>query len=97
MPSPSTAALLAGCPRDVHPTGGGGESLDASTWYLDDDWDGYGDPAVSEVACVRPSRFVADGTTMSTTSCPSVWSHARSTHWRYTGILDPGSVYTALP
>ena len=38
-----------------------------------------------------------DGTTMSTTSCPSVRRHTWTTHWRYTGVLEPGSVVTALP
>ncbi|MCA9488926.1 MAG: hypothetical protein KC621_03365 [Myxococcales bacterium] len=40
---------------------GEGDPADAPggpTWYLDADGDGYGDPAVTEVACAAPERFV---------------------------------------
>ena len=33
-------------------------ATDASTWYADDDGDGYGDPGSTEEACERPSGFV---------------------------------------
>jgi hypothetical protein len=34
----------------------------ASTWYVDDDEDGYGDPELPTTACVQPSRAVSDDT-----------------------------------
>ncbi len=37
-------------------------ALDASTWYLDADGDGYGDLAVPYVGCDQPADYVSDST-----------------------------------
>jgi len=37
-------------------------AVDAIDWFLDADMDGFGDPAVSELACDMPPDHVADGT-----------------------------------
>ncbi len=36
------------------------DAIDAGTWYLDDDADGYGDAASATAACTQPSGHVAD-------------------------------------
>jgi len=37
-------------------------AVDADTWYYDSDSDGYGDAAISDVACDQPASFVASST-----------------------------------
>ncbi len=37
------------------------QSVDASTWYPDQDGDGYGDPTTWLVSCRRPTGYVLDG------------------------------------
>jgi hypothetical protein len=38
------------------------DALDASAWYADADSDGFGDAAVTALACAQPAGFVADAT-----------------------------------
>ncbi len=38
------------------------DAVDASTWYLDADEDGYGNSSRTDVQCSQPDGFVADGT-----------------------------------
>ncbi len=35
---------------------------DATTWYLDDDGDGFGDPSVAVTSCNAPSGYITDNT-----------------------------------
>ena len=37
-------------------------AIDATTWYLDDDSDGYGDASVTHVSCVAPADYVSGST-----------------------------------
>ncbi len=39
-----------------------GDAVDATTWYLDSDGDGYGDPTWPDDECTAPSSYVADDT-----------------------------------
>jgi predicted outer membrane repeat protein len=38
------------------------DAVDAATWYLDGDADGYGDASVTTSACAQPSGYVTDAT-----------------------------------
>ena len=38
------------------------DAIDATTWYLDDDGDGYGDASTSQSDCDQPSDHVSDAT-----------------------------------
>jgi len=38
------------------------DAVDVATWYADGDSDTFGDPATTDIDCVQPSGYVADGT-----------------------------------
>jgi hypothetical protein len=50
-----------GTDEDCDGTVDEGDAIDADTWYLDGDGDGYGDTALSTTACTQPSGYEADG------------------------------------
>jgi hypothetical protein len=60
--NPSASEACDGVDNDCDGTVDEDDATDAATWYADDDNDGYGDPAVSAVACEAPSGYLADGT-----------------------------------
>ncbi len=60
--NPSMPELCNGVDDDCDGDVDEDDADDAQTWYADADGDGYGDAAVSEVACDAPVGFVADGT-----------------------------------
>ena len=51
------------------------DAADAATWYADADGDGYGDPAVTAVACAAPSGFTDDASDCDDTD-PDAWPGA---------------------
>ncbi|MEO0600853.1 MAG: malectin domain-containing carbohydrate-binding protein, partial [Myxococcota bacterium] len=48
--------------NDCDGTIDGASAVDVFTWYADGDGDGFGDPNVSQDACVQPANFVLDDT-----------------------------------
>jgi hypothetical protein len=59
---PGATELCNGADDDCDGTTDEADAADAATWYADVDTDGFGDAAVVEVSCTRPSGFVADDT-----------------------------------
>ena len=53
--NPSSYELCDTLDNDCDGNADGADALDASTWYLDDDGDGFGDPSAMIVACVAPT------------------------------------------
>jgi hypothetical protein len=59
---PSADERCDGIDDDCDGTTDGPDSVDAGTWYGDFDGDGYGNAAMSRVACEESPGWVADGT-----------------------------------
>jgi len=62
--NPAAAELCDGVDNDCDGSTDEDDATDASTWYADDDGDGYGDAGAAVTACSQPS-----GTTTDTTDC----------------------------
>ena len=58
----SAVELCDGIDNDCDEDTDEASAADATTWYPDDDADGYGDSAVSIIQCDQPSGFVANAT-----------------------------------
>ncbi|MEE2750699.1 MAG: MopE-related protein [Myxococcota bacterium] len=59
--NPVAAEVCDGVDNDCDGTIDGSASIDASTWYSDDDGDGYGGASSGVVDCTAPSNLVPDG------------------------------------
>jgi hypothetical protein len=60
--NPDATELCDGIDNDCDGDTDEDDAADASTWYADDDGDGFGDADSSAPACEQPSGFVADDT-----------------------------------
>ena len=59
---PGNDELCDGSDNDCDSSVDESDALNVTTWYYDDDSDGFGDAAVSIVSCDAPVNYVADGT-----------------------------------
>ena len=60
--NPGAEEVCDGVDNDCNGTIDGSDATDATSWYLDDDTDGYGDAATESIACSAPTGYVADNT-----------------------------------
>jgi hypothetical protein len=84
--SPGATETCNGVDDDCNGSTDESSAVDASTWYVDSDGDGYGNPDVSIVSCSAPSGYVADGTDCDDDDGGSaVTGGTGSTTFNYTG------------
>ena len=60
--NPSISEECDGVDNDCDGTTDESDAIDASTWYRDADFDGYGNAASTQAGCTAPSGYVADDT-----------------------------------
>lgn len=60
--NPAGIEVCDGRDNDCDGTVDGASAIDPSTWYYDDDGDGYGDAGATELACTPSAGFVSDDT-----------------------------------
>jgi hypothetical protein len=60
--NPAVSEYCNGLDDDCDGTVDEDDAIDASAWFADRDTDGYGNVAVSDIACNRPTGFVSDWT-----------------------------------
>ncbi len=60
--NPGADEICDGMDNDCDGTTDEPDATDASTWYRDNDGDGYGDAAAVTVSCDQPTGYVSDGT-----------------------------------
>jgi len=71
------------------------DAVDALTWYLDDDGDGFGDPNVSVVACDAPADHLEDDTDCDDADAevhPAAEEVCNGIDDDCDGVVDPGAL-----